>query len=452
MSKKKSGNLYSSSATKLPGKTARFPHIGQRIGKTAIAVFLCLLLYRLLGYEGSAMRTEACITAILCMQPYVQDTGNYALNRLLGTLIGIFWGVVFLLLFYAFPAIADMPILLSAFMAFGVLLSLYSGVVLRRRSSSGLSAIVFLCIVIAFPDITNPVYTISHRVLDLMVGTVIAILVNVFHLPRVKHPEYLFFVKVSDLTPDRFSQVPPSVMFRMNQLHSDGARICLISDHAPAFFTQQMATTKLDIPLIVMDGAAIFDINTNSYVYTHMLPEDSSAWLMKELDALEIGYFVYTIHNDKTCIFHHGDVSPQENVVFQTMKRSPYRNYLEGEAYEADEIIYVKVIAPEEALQTVIYQVYPKLEEHGLRVAVREQAGDMDVKGMYFYAADANVPHAEEILIDRFRTLDPTLQAEEVFSTTGYRSEHDAIRIMNRIEHLYEPTILSKLKKNKSRK
>ena len=45
------------------------PLVGQRILKTSIAVFLCLMIYYLQGYSGSDMPTEAMITAIICMQP-----------------------------------------------------------------------------------------------------------------------------------------------------------------------------------------------------------------------------------------------------------------------------------------------------------------------------------------------------------------------------------------------
>lgn len=427
------------------GKTRLFPHIGQRIGKTAIAVFLCLLLYRLLGYEGSTMRTEAAITAIICMQPFVQSSGQYAISRLTGTFLGIFWGIVFLLLFYAIPGMANRPVMLSALMALGILLSLYSAVVVRKPGASSLAAIVFLCIVISFPDIESPVLGMVRRVADVVIGTVVAIGVNVFHLPRVRHPEYLFFVRTADLLADRFAQIDPAVMFRLNLLHTQGAKICLISDHAPAFFASQMSATKLDIPLIVMDGAAIFDINSNRYLYTKMLPEPSSAWLMRELDALGIGYFIYTVHDNKTCIFHHGEVSPQENVIFQSMKRSPYRSYLEGEAYVPAEIIYLKIIAPEEDLQQVIYRVYPVLAEHGIRAAVRDQAGDLDVAGLYFYAADADLAHAEEVLAATYRVEEPNLKPVEVFSRTGYRMEHDALLVMNKVEALFEPSVFREL-------
>ena len=79
------------------------PLVGQRILKTSIAVFLCLMIYYLWGYSGSDMPTEAMITAIICMQPYVRDSGQFALNRLAGTMVGAFWGLMFLLLLLIFP-------------------------------------------------------------------------------------------------------------------------------------------------------------------------------------------------------------------------------------------------------------------------------------------------------------------------------------------------------------
>ena len=118
------------------------PHLGQRIVKTTVAVFLCLLFYYLRGYRGQDMPTEAAITAIICMQPYVRDTGAYAFNRFVGTLIGSFWGLILLLLLNDFPALGANMLLLYAMMALGVLLCLYSAVLVRMSDASGLASIV----------------------------------------------------------------------------------------------------------------------------------------------------------------------------------------------------------------------------------------------------------------------------------------------------------------------
>ncbi|MGD9475244.1 MAG: aromatic acid exporter family protein, partial [Eubacteriaceae bacterium] len=70
------------------------PKIGMRTFKTFVAVYLCFLIYILRGQEGSPFYSS--IAAILCMQPYVQNSLNVALNRTIGTLMGGTMGLMFL--------------------------------------------------------------------------------------------------------------------------------------------------------------------------------------------------------------------------------------------------------------------------------------------------------------------------------------------------------------------
>ena len=254
----------------------RIPHIGRRITKTTIAVFLCLLITYLRGFEGIEMPAESAFTAIICMQPYVRDSRKYAVDRFAGSLIGAVWGLLFLLLLAVCPVLGEIKLALYALMALGVMMSLYSAVLVRMPDTSSLAAIVFICVVIAFPDIQEPLRQAGNRMIDVFVGTAVAIIVNVFRLPRTKHRERVFFVQAKDLVSDRFSQIQPAALFRLNYLYNDGARICLISEHAPAFFTLQMSAAKLNTPQIVMDGAAIYDPNDNIFLSKETVePEDS---------------------------------------------------------------------------------------------------------------------------------------------------------------------------------
>ena len=214
------------------------PRIGQRMVKTAIAVFICLVFYYLRGYRGEDMPTEAAVTAIICMQPYVQDTREYALNRMAGTLIGAVWGLALLFLLLLFPVLGKYFYIVYALAALGVLGALYTSVAFRKTDASGLAAIVFVCIVAAFPEIENPIADTLERILGVIIGTAVAIGVNVFHLPRKRNRDILFFIRSADLIPDRFAQISPAVLFQLNSLVRDGAKICLISRHAPACYTR----------------------------------------------------------------------------------------------------------------------------------------------------------------------------------------------------------------------
>ena len=420
------------------------PQIGQRIIKTSIAVLITLLVYYLYGYRGADMPAEAAITAIICMQPYVRDTRDFAISRFLGTFIGAAWGLGFLLLMLMFPRLGSNIFLVYMRMAIGVMLTLYTCVLVHRPDTSGQAAIVFICVVIAFPEIEAPLQHALERFGGVLLGTFASIAVNVFRLPRDKERGYVYFVKIADLVPDRFSHLPAAARFRLNYLYNDGARICLMSEHAPAFFTLTMGQTMLSVPFIVMDGAAIYDANENTYLQAETLDPWESARLREHLDAMGLAYFIYTIHHSKVCIFHQGKLNTQEKAIFERMKRSPYRSYLEGEIYKDEEIVYLKIIDETDKIQVLEKRLSGFMQGRRLRMSVKPQSLP-GVSGLYFYADTADMPQAEERLMRMLREKEPELRPREVFSKTPYRSEHDAMHLVTRLANLYEPLKILRL-------
>jgi hypothetical protein len=228
-------------------------------------------------------------------------------------------------------------------------------------------------------------------------------------------------------------------MFRLNYLYDDGARICLMSEHAPAFFALQMSETKLNTPLIVMDGAAIFDANENRYLSLETLPAEDSERLTERLRAWNISYFIYTVHRNKTCIFHNGELREPEKKVLERMKRSPYRDYLDGEGYEPDEIVYFKVLGNGAEIAEIEHHLRHSLPKSRLRSVIRRQAGAEEVYGLYIYAHTASMDQAKKRLMARLREEDPSLVPMDVRLPGPYRSELDAMHILHTVGNLYEP-------------
>ena len=430
-----------------PSGRRELPHLGRRIVKTAFAVFICLLIYALRGYHGQDMPTESAITAIICMQPYMRDSREYAFNRFTGTLIGAAWGLLFLLLLLVFPVLGAHRFVLYELMAFGVLVSLYTAVLLGKTDASSLAAIVFLCVVISFPDIEAPLQQAGERLLDVFIGTSVAIGVNVFRLPRVKRPGLVFFLHTEDLAADRFSPIPPAVLFHLNTLHDDEAQICLMSEHAPAFFLPQLSAARLNLPLIVMDGAAIYDAKENVFLQAETIPEDVSRPLRERLDALNLGYFIYTIRHHKTCIFHHGVINEQEKKIYDRMKASPYRSYLDGEIYDPNEIVYVKIIAEEAKLREIEHHLSHALPRGKLRAVIRPQS-EKGLYGLYVYAHTATLDQAKKRLLQLLPAEKAPLETVELRLRGGYRNEHDAMRLLYELESRYEPVRLFHRKKS----
>ena len=418
------------------------PVVGQRMLKTALAVLVCLIIYALRGYRIGDMPSESMITAIICMQPYIRDTKSYAVSRLFGTAIGASLGLGFFFLLEHVPALTARTPMLYLVMAAGVLLALYSAVALNKADAAGLSSIVFLCIVINFPEIESPLRDAYLRILDTFIGTAVAVCINVFRLPRRRVRDQVFFLRASDLVPHRLAEVSPAVRFRLNSLYGDGARICLMAEHAPAFFTQQMAAVKPNTPMIVMDGAAIYDVADNSYLYTEKIPEPDARLLIGLLKNRGTGFSVYVVHSSTTHIFHEGPMNERELDVYYRMRKSPYRSYLAGSDYRLNEIVYFKLVDDDRRIRALADELRKKLPEGHIRLAVRPQAGFEGTSGLYCYSARATQANAIAELLRLLRSETGEPHAQILFDLDGYRSQRGVLRLLQRLANAYEPLAL----------
>ncbi|MBQ9009046.1 MAG: FUSC family protein, partial [Clostridia bacterium] len=414
--------------------------LGQRIVKTSLAVFICLIIYYLRGYYGETMQTESIITAIICLQPYMRDTQEYSRNRMAGTLIGAGLGLLFLLLLMVFPILSRRPVILYGLMSLGVLISLYACVIVRMPDTASLAAIVFLCVVVTFPDIESPLRQAAIRLVDVFIGTSVAICINIFRFPRRKNRNRLFFIHAHDLVPDHVAHLSGTTLYQLNHLYDDGARICLMSHHAPAFFTLQMNQTKVNMPLIVMNGAAIYDVEKSDYLWKKTIPRENSAALLSYMDGLGISYFIYTIHKSRTCIFHHGPLSEDENQILDHMRHSQYRYYLDSDSYDPDEIVYIKIVYNSRMENPAIHaELDSIIMRNHMRAEHFRQVSAPNAYGVYIYSAEATIANAQQYLLRHLPNDGHRFEPIEISLDHGCQSPYDSIHLLHVVSRMYEP-------------
>lgn len=149
--------------------------LGLRAIKTAISVFLCLLIAYIFNRNDTLF---ASIAAIICLQPTYNKTFSSGLQRLVGTLIGGIVGYLILLTIYRMP-FKELTTLLIAPVA--ILIVIYICNFISQPASVSISCIVVLSVVM-WPNrnISDTLMYVINRVLDTSMGIIIAMLVNRF--------------------------------------------------------------------------------------------------------------------------------------------------------------------------------------------------------------------------------------------------------------------------------
>ncbi|MBE6024165.1 MAG: FUSC family protein [Cellulosilyticum sp.] len=158
------------------------PNIGLRTLKTALAIFLCLLIF-----PGEPF--FACMTVIFCVQNTVNESIKAALTRSLGTIIGGFMGLIFLCLCRLVRSM-DLPayptkILVYMFIAIGIMLTIHCFNLLKRPSWINIGCIVFLAVTTANAD-KAPLYYTLNRIIETLFGMFVGLMVNRFITPPAK--------------------------------------------------------------------------------------------------------------------------------------------------------------------------------------------------------------------------------------------------------------------------
>lgn len=163
--------------------TGRRLHVGMRIVKTVIAVFVCGLLASVRRESGF----YSMIAAVVCVQNSAGKTVESSVNRMLGTLIGGVAGVavVYLLdvaglLYVELARYAVLSLMLIPIIEFCLLV--------KKPGCAAMACIVFLCVTVNHSIGDTPAIYSIQRLFETLVGVAVACVVDAL-LPYRAAPE-----------------------------------------------------------------------------------------------------------------------------------------------------------------------------------------------------------------------------------------------------------------------
>ena len=328
----------------------RFPLPGQRIWRSMVAVWLCYALYFLRGRRG--MPFYSVIAALQCLQPYNKEMGKVAQKRVLGTVVGALWGLVVLLLelellYERVPDVLPHYILLGLFV--GVVL--YSTVLLGIRESAYFSAVVFLSVAMNHIGDANPYLFAFNRLLDTVLGVLIAELVNRLHLPRLRVTDTLFVSGVGDTILGSDRKLSPYSKVELNRLIEDGAKFTVSTGETQATVRELLEGVNLRLPIITMNGAALYDLNTMEYLRTVPMSPEKTRRLMDWADQNGAAYFSNSVEQNLLVVRYRELKNDGMKRMFERKHRSPYRNFIRSETDPNDQVLYLMFLDTRERVE-----------------------------------------------------------------------------------------------------
>ena len=332
-------------------KTA-LPRIGQRIIKSAAAVFLCFVVDWLRNGEGIVFYSQ--LAALWCMQDYINETKKKAYQRTIGTVVGALYGLAVLVLYtHINMTEVSEKLFESITVSLMIIAVIYTTVLINKRQASYFSCVVFLSIVINHITDANPYLFVWNRFLDTMIGIFIGVAVNTFHLPHAFNKDTFFISGLDDTLLDKNDNLSAYSRVELNRMLDSGLLFTISTMRTPASLIEPLKDIRLRLPVIVMDGAALYDIKEKMYVRSYVISSDTANKVTEFLSEQGVVWFTNVIIDDMLVIYYQETDDEQYNALIKTLRRSPYRNYVKREPPKDEAVVYFMLIDKKERIETL---------------------------------------------------------------------------------------------------
>ncbi len=324
-------------------KRIKLPGIGMRIIKSALAVAICFVIDYFRGGQGMVFYSQ--LAALWCIQMYRSNTKRNAIQRTLGTIVGALYGLIYLIVY---PIIAQNgfahELIEDGLVSLLIVAVLYTTVLIKKQQASYFSCVVFLSIVINHVADANPYLFVWNRFLDTMIGIVVGIAINDVRLCAHPDKETLFISGLDEVLLDKKYMLSQFSKVELNRMIDDGLNFAISTMRTPASIMEAVRDINLKLPVIAMNGAALYDTKTGTYLKVYVISPDESAKIVDLINHENICSYANVIIDDMLVIYYD-DVEDEVNRhLVEKLRTSPLRNYVRRPLPNDEYVVYFMLL------------------------------------------------------------------------------------------------------------
>ena len=418
-------------------RIAKLPMPGQRIVRSVVVIWLCFAVYELRGRQGIPF--FSLIAALQCIKPYNRDMNEEASRRLIGTLIGAFWGLLAVLAEQRLSAEGVLWMQVE-YLLLGLLtgMVIYFTVLLHATEHAGFAAVVFLSVTFGLGEDVNPYLHTLHRLIDTALGVLLAELVNRIQLPRRRNTEVLYTSSLMDTILGRNHQLSAYSKVELNRLLEDGAKFTLSTSQSQATVRELLQGVDLRYPIVTMDGAALYDMHTLRYLRTLPLPKEKGKRIMHWAREQGLSYFTTSIQEDLLVIRYAELGNEGMQRLFERKRSSPYRNFIHSSVEDYAHLVYVLILDLPERIEAAYAELMARPWAGDYRV-VKDQS---EIEG-YCFLKIYDVDTSRETMLRYLEELMGTKETVTFGSIPGkydvYVKDADRDLMVKELKRRFEP-------------
>lgn len=366
------------------------PKIGLRNLKTAIAVAFTLIVHFILYVISPSFAATwyspffAGIAAVYSMQRDNSKSFSQAKIRSFGSLFGGLFGMVIILIYenLFMDAILDQLgyighlAILYTITALLVIPLIAFLVQFKKQDLVFVAALTYLSVTISLRNNLPVAPFAINRISSTIIGVLITLGVNQFHWHRYKHKDILFVSGLDQCLLTKHRNLSSFTSYTLTNLINDGMHFTVSTTRTPASLNRIFKDIPLNLELMIMNGAVIYDLKKEKYLDIKYLSKEAQMQIDQYFIDLNRNVFAYSIVDQALSMYHTSFANPAEEKFYLDRKNDDFRNHIKGRLSSDENAVFYIVIDRKEQVETyakdlttlipfdISYQIYPYMDDY----------------------------------------------------------------------------------------
>ena len=158
---------------------------------------------------------------------------------------------------------------------------------------------------------------------------------------------------------DNDKQISNYTKDKLNELIHQGCKISIATARTPATVEILLAGIHIQEPIILMNGAVIYDLETHSYLNIEFIEQEVVKKVLNQLGHLVKSSFIYTINDNKLVVYYNELENEYKKVFYEERQGTPYKSFMKQSLVGYNNVAYFVFMDVEEKVR----QVYETIKD-----------------------------------------------------------------------------------------
>ena len=364
------------------------PRIGMRIIKTAIAVFIVLLIHVILllidqkySFDRSDWKAPsnmytpffAGIAAVYALHKNTKASLNQARIRSLGSVIGGYFGMILILISeYVLINKLNMKetnfplfeLITFAWVSLGIIPLILITVKVRQKDAVFISCLTYLSVTISIRNGGMPVFQFAtNRVLSTIIGVGVSLLINNMSLLMHKNKNILFVTSLNNNFIKDVEHIPDFMKYKLNDLYFKDMPLCFVTTRSTGYLEKVFKDVEVEFPMVVMNGSAVYDFKNKKYDVVKNINSNIRIKIDEVLSRQNMNAFVSTINDNILHCYHNKLTNQGEIDFFEKNKHEEGYNFVRGTLPSDLEASFYLIIDEKEKIEALMNSLKEEVNE-----------------------------------------------------------------------------------------